>query len=216
MTLLTDADRDVVRTQLTIDEGYRGKPYRDTVGKLTIGIGRNLDDVGITRAEADYLLGNDIATAEAGLLNAYPWVAGLDGVRQQVLVNMALNMGMATLSTFKATLAAVEAGDWSGAAAGMRASKWAGQVGARAQRLAKMMETGQGPGAQTADDSAKALQSALNRLGASPKLKVDGNAGRLTAQAVQRFQSANGLQPTGLADTDTWAKIRDHLEALDA
>lgn len=52
--------RDDIILDLKLDEGLRLKPYRDTVGKLTIGIGRNLDDVGISEAEAEYLLSNDL------------------------------------------------------------------------------------------------------------------------------------------------------------
>lgn len=42
-------------------DGLRLKPYRDTRNKLTIGVGRNLDDVGITREEALMLPNNEIA-----------------------------------------------------------------------------------------------------------------------------------------------------------
>ncbi|WP_395675526.1 peptidoglycan-binding protein [Inquilinus sp.] len=66
------------------------------------------------------------------------------------------------------------------------------------------------------DHSTRALQSALNRLGASPKLKVDGALGPLTAEAIRRFQAANGLVTSGIADGDTWERIRDALEHLDA
>lgn len=118
------------------------KPYRDTVGKLTIGIGRNLDDVGISREEAYALLDNDIAAAMAPLM-ALPWFNALDEVRRAVLIDMCFNMGWRVLSTFKVTLAAIEAGDYMRAVANMLQSKWAGQVGPRAVRLAKMMETGQ-------------------------------------------------------------------------
>lgn len=53
-------DIDKLSKELRNDEGVRFKPYRDTVGKLTIGVGRNLDDRGISPGEADYLLANDI------------------------------------------------------------------------------------------------------------------------------------------------------------
>lgn len=66
------------------------------------------------------------------------------------------------------------------------------------------------------DHSAAALQSALNRLGASPKLMVDGRIGPLTAEAVRRFQAANGLVTSGIADGDTWGRVRDALEELEA
>ena len=63
MTTVTFLDLDALRSELRRDEGVRLKPYRDTVGKITIGVGRNLTDVGITPDEADVLLDHDIAAA---------------------------------------------------------------------------------------------------------------------------------------------------------
>ena len=69
----------------------------------------------------------------------------VDDVRQDVMVELVFNMGIGTLSTFVNTLRAVEAHNWPMASAGLLASKWAGQVGARATRLAAMMKTGARP-----------------------------------------------------------------------
>ena len=75
-----DADR--LRADLVRDEAVRLKPYRDSVGKLSIGVGRNLDDKGISEQEAMMLLGNDI-TEHLALLDKYlPWWAMLDEARQ--------------------------------------------------------------------------------------------------------------------------------------
>jgi lysozyme len=128
--------------ELKRDEGVRLKPYTDTVGKLTIGVGRNLTDVGISDDECTALLQNDVARTVAALDKSLPWWRKLDPVRQRVLVNMAFNLGMVGLLTFKNTLAAVQSGSYAAAAAGMLASKWATQVGDRAKRLAEMMRTG--------------------------------------------------------------------------
>lgn len=128
--------------QLRTDEANRSKPYRDTVGKLTIGVGRNLDDVGLSPDEIQYLLGNDIARVSAELDQAMPWWSQMTDARQNVLANMCFNMGLDTLSQFRNTLGAMQAGQYDAAADGMLASKWAVQVGARAQRLATTMRTG--------------------------------------------------------------------------
>lgn len=136
-------DREKLRAQLVKHEGYRQFPYRDTVGKLTIGCGRNLDDVGVTREEAEFLLRADIDKAERGLRDRYGvWFDALDPVRQAVLVNMAFNMGLVTLGQFRNTLQAIADGDYEDAARGMLASKWASQVKGRAVELATMMRTG--------------------------------------------------------------------------
>ena len=138
-------DRDALIRQLRLHEGERLKPYRCTAGKLTIGIGRNLEDRGITAAESAYLLGNDIAAVQQQVLNALPWAAQLDEVRQRVLLDMAFNMGIGGLLSFKNTLATIKAGDYQKAAVMMLDSKWAGQVGQRAERLSRMMATGKDP-----------------------------------------------------------------------
>ena len=131
-----------LQAQLVRHEGLRLKPYRDTVGKLTVGVGRNLDDVGISEAEALTLLAADVARAEAGLDARLPWWRTLDPVRADVLVDMAFNLGIAGLCGFERTLGAVREGRWEDAAAGMAASAWARQVGGRATELARQMRTG--------------------------------------------------------------------------
>jgi len=126
--------------QLRRDEGVEKFPYRDTVGKLTIGVGRNLDDVGLSDPEIDFLLQNDIDTATAKLNQSYPWFSALDAVRQAVLINMTFNLG--SIHAFPRMRALVEAGDYEGAAGEMLDSLWARQVGSRAQRLSQQMRTG--------------------------------------------------------------------------
>jgi lysozyme len=132
-----------LRTELTLDEGLRLKPYTDTVGKLTIGVGRNLEDVGISPEEAQMLLDSDIERATANLNAAIPWWSTLDEVRQRVLVNMCFNLGIQGLLRFKNTLALVRAGKYEEASVAMLQSIWAGQVGSRAARLAHKMKTGE-------------------------------------------------------------------------
>lgn len=135
-------DLPTLLTELERDEGVRLRPYKDTVGKTTIGVGRNLDDVGISEEEAAHLLSNDVARTVAALDAHLPWWSDLDPVRQRVIVNLAFNMGVGGLLGFKNTLAAVRAGNYVAAANGLLQSKWATQVGARSQRLAKMMVSG--------------------------------------------------------------------------
>jgi lysozyme len=120
----------------------RLKPYRDARSKLTIGVGRNLDDVGITRAEALMLLDNDIATVRRDVKRAFPWFAGLDPVRKDVVLDMVFNLGLPRFLRFEKTIAAIRAGDWESAAREMLKSRWANEVGKRATELAAMMGRG--------------------------------------------------------------------------
>jgi len=134
---------DLLVQQLRYDEGVRFKPYRDTVGKLTIGVGRNLDDKGINQAEADLMLQDDIDDVLRDLKAKLPWTDALDDARRGVLANMAFNMGIVGLLGFTRTLAMIQAGNYSGAADAMLESTWAKQVGNRATRLSNQMRSGE-------------------------------------------------------------------------
>lgn len=133
---------DQLRAMLIRQEGIRLKPYVDTVGKTTIGCGRNLTDNGIEESEAYMMLDNDIikATLEAQKL---PMFTKLDPVRQDVLINMAFNLGLPRLKHFVKMLAALSDGNWEEAAIQMQDSKWAMQVGNRAIELAVMIRSGE-------------------------------------------------------------------------
>jgi lysozyme len=99
-------------------------------------------DVGLSDDEIDYLLMNDLKRVEIDLDKHLPWWSQLDTVRQRVLIDMCFNLGIKGLLGFKNTLAYVKAGQYKQAKTNMLKSKWASQVGKRAQRLAAMMETG--------------------------------------------------------------------------
>lgn len=139
-------DKIALAARLVKEEGIRLLPYLDTASKLTIGIGRNLTDVGISETEANFLLGSDISRTEAALDANIPWWRKLDDVRQSVMMDLAFNLGVQTLGTFHRTLAAVQAANFPLAAAELRASEWYHQVGdkpgQRGFNLAMAMESG--------------------------------------------------------------------------
>lgn len=135
--------RGALKVQIVKHEGLKLKPYRDTVGKLTIGVGRNLDDRGISADEAAMLLDNDIDAVWKELSAALPGVfTSLDDTRQHVMLDMAFNMGVPGLMKFQKMIKAVAARDFALAAVEMLDSKWAKQVGERADNLAAMMRNG--------------------------------------------------------------------------
>jgi lysozyme len=146
-------DSDLLIRELTRDEGLRLKPYRCTAGKLTIGCGRNLDDVGINHGEAEILLRNDIERTAAELDQYLPWWRQMDPVRQRAMLNWAFNIGVVAhngkLLTFKNSLELLRCGRYLDAAQHMLASKWARDVGigtpekpGRALRVVTMMRDG--------------------------------------------------------------------------
>jgi lysozyme len=132
---------DELLADLKRDEGLRLKPYYDTAipPRLTIGYGRNLDDVGISEEEAEFLLRNDVDRALDALDRAMPWWREQPAEVQRALANMAFNLGLTRLLGFRRMLAALKAGDREGAAREAMSSRWATQVGARADRIAKLI-----------------------------------------------------------------------------
>ncbi len=140
---MTPADYATLRGLLVKDEGLRLKPYTDTQGRLSIGFGRNLTDVGISQSEASDLLANDMTTAVSDLQRTFPIVLDLDSVRQVVLAAMCFNLGVGRLSVFTKMWAAIRASDWDTAATEMIESAWANEVGARATRYAEAMRSGE-------------------------------------------------------------------------
>lgn len=138
---LTDMNKAMSYTKKY--EGLRLKPYRCSAGKLTIGYGHNLEDVGITLEQAEQMLRLDLEYANMECYAAIPAFARLDEARKFVLLDMCFNMGIKKLLTFKKMLAAVEQGFYDRASYEMLDSKWAIQVGGRAAELAEIMKTGE-------------------------------------------------------------------------
>ena len=128
--------------ELKRDEGVKFKPYHCSADKLTIGVGRNLEDVGISESESDFLLANDIDNCVSELERTFNWYSNLSDVRKRVMINMCFNLGLSRLLNFKKFLSAIEAADWEEAGVQMLDSKWARQVGPRATRLKDMMVEG--------------------------------------------------------------------------
>lgn len=134
--------RETLEDMLIRHEGMRHKAYKDSVGKLTIGVGRNLDDIGITDAEARMMLGYDIARANEEALK-FPWFSLLDDVRKDVILSMIFNMGPFKFRQFTKMIICMSNKNYNGAAEEMINSKWSVEVGDRAKELSAMMLSGQ-------------------------------------------------------------------------
>jgi lysozyme len=134
-------DIEALKDQLILHEGLKLEPYQCTAGKLTIGVGRNIEDIGITEDEARYLLDNDILRVCDELDRNLSWWRDLSDVRQRILVDMVFNLGISRFMQFQNTISAIENGDYDKAAEEMLDSRWAQQVGQRAHRLAGAMIT---------------------------------------------------------------------------
>ena len=133
-------DTQKVRRMLEIDEGLKLKPYKCTAGKTTIGIGRNLDDVGISKELAYQMLDEDVAMAQkvCSRLFEEQWTKWSEN-RKLGWINLAFNLGYERLSKFKNTLRAARIEDWDAVESGLRDSLWYKQVGKRAERVVEMI-----------------------------------------------------------------------------
>jgi lysozyme len=157
--VMTDTDLERIERLITLHEGVRLRPYLDTVGKRTIGIGHNLTDRpltppeilhlletdGISVAFARWLFARDLFGTVTSLGGRLPWLVTLEPVRQAAVIDMAYNLGVAGLAEFARALEAMRTRQYGRAAAEMLDSDWARQVGARSVRLAAMMRAGEWP-----------------------------------------------------------------------
>ncbi len=137
--------RDKLVAELSRDEGRVPHAYKDSEGYLTIGVGHLIDKNKGGRLPEfiiDLLLEYDIDAKVSQIKNALPWAENLSDARQRVIINMVFNLGITGFQKFHNTIAAIKAEDWDVAAAEMLNSKWARQVGPRAERLAQMMREG--------------------------------------------------------------------------
>lgn len=129
---------DIARKMIKENEGLRLQVYRCTADKQTIGYGRNLEDKGINKIEAEFMLRNDIdeidmQLSQNGLLGL------LDPAREAVLYDMAYQMGITGLLKFKNMLSALKSGDYITAAHELLDSKYAKQTPSRAERNADII-----------------------------------------------------------------------------
>lgn len=146
---MTDSVRQLTAELLYKHEGFIPHAYRDSEGYLTIGIGTLIDERlggGITREEAEMLAQNRMHQYEDGLDRYLPWWRSLDTIRQVALLDMAYNLGVQGLLKFQRMLDALQQGEYARAGQEAMNSRWAQQVGYRAEEIREMLETGEMPG----------------------------------------------------------------------
>jgi len=129
-------------------EGVKTHAYKCTAGKITVGVGRNIDPdggIGLSDEEINFMLGNDIDRVEEELYASLPWLGdiGISEVRYDALINLSFNLGLPRFLKFKKALAAMEAGDYELSADEFLDSRWAKQVGLRAIEVTDMIRTGE-------------------------------------------------------------------------
>jgi lysozyme len=133
-----------VRDLIIGHESLKLKPYKCTAGKLTIGVGRNLDDKGISESEAMFLFQNDLEDTLQHC-NRYPWFEHLSEVRKAAITDMLFNLGPSRFSGFRNFIKAMAAQDYAEAGVELENSKWFAQVGRRSRRIKSMIMTNRWP-----------------------------------------------------------------------
>jgi len=142
-----------IQDQLIRHEGMSLKPYKDTKGKWTVGVGRNFSDVpfserelvevlqhGVTKEWVLMLLDNDINNVLSDVIH-FNWFDVLSDVRKKVIIDMVFNLGLSRFNGFKKTKEYLSIGDYENASIEMLDSSWSFQVGKRSRTLSKMMLT---------------------------------------------------------------------------
>ena len=127
-------------------EGVKQFAYRCTANKITIGVGRCVDEdggLGLCDAEIDFLLSNDIDRVETELENNFSWYKNLNLARKDAMVSISFNLGLTRLLKFEKALGFMAGGDYIMAGIEFDNSLWSKQVGARAEELCQMIETGE-------------------------------------------------------------------------
>lgn len=133
---------DRVRVRTKQAEGFRAHPYVDTAGKLTIGYGRNLTADGISEVEACALLEHDLLNAVHAVAWALPWTLALNDARQEVLVELEFNLGLAGEEGFTQMLGHLQRGEYAAAGAALLDSRLVTEEHARAEQWAQQLESG--------------------------------------------------------------------------
>ena len=131
---------------LSAEEGRKQFPYRCPAGKLTIGVGRNIEDRGVSNATIDQMLAEDIDLFLQVAADIFgPLFADFTENRQLAILNMLFQLGESRFRMFKETIKAIKSKDWDAAAAHAGASAWAKQTPQRAARVINMLRTDQYP-----------------------------------------------------------------------
>ena len=135
----------IIIEMLRKHEGIETHAYTDTVGKVTIGVGRNIDSkggIGISDEEIDYLLTNDVRRVNAELVAGFSWYNAIAPARKDAMMDICFNLGLPRLKKFKKALSAMALGDYEAAATEFLDSRWAKQVGQRAITITNMIRSG--------------------------------------------------------------------------
>lgn len=128
-----------IKDYIMSNEGVRKYPYRCSAGKLTIGIGRNLEDKGLSDSEVMYLFDNDLQDTQDSAESIFEDFSQYTLEEQTVILDMLFNLGITRFKTFKKFIRAIKERDLKEAARQIEQSAYFHQVPNRARRNIKML-----------------------------------------------------------------------------
>lgn len=128
-------------------EGFKSKPYKDHLGNWTIGFGsttwhnKPVTEVtpAVTIEQARHQMYADLYQACVDAQNFFANIEYLSPFRQEVIVEMAYQLGYPKLCQFKKLHQALTLQDWKLASQSMRNSLWYSQTPVRVQELIELM-----------------------------------------------------------------------------
>jgi lysozyme len=132
-------DREGIRNRLILEEGLELFPYKCTAGKTTIGVGRNIEERGISHEAAMIMLDEDIDICVEELRKNLSWFDDAPVQIKGVLIDLAFNMGINRLLGFVQTLKHLREGDYAAAATELLDSRYAQMLPQRSQRNAALI-----------------------------------------------------------------------------
>ena len=135
-------DKNLLLSQLQVDEGWRDKLYKDEFGNLTFCYGWDITSNPPSESLGEVILSFQVDEKYNELLTSLPWVQNLPDSIQRALTNMAFNLGVTGLLKFTTFLSMIQQGNYSGAAADLQATAWFSQVGDRAKRIQNLILQG--------------------------------------------------------------------------
>lgn len=143
------SNEEDLETRIIRHEGFCSTPKIDVAPMFVIGFGHDITKEecvnypnGITWDDAEKLLQSDITNVKQECASAFPWILGLSTNRQDVIYEMAFQMGIAGVEQFHGMITAIRDSDWNGAAQHMLESLWHQETPSRCEDLAKLMISG--------------------------------------------------------------------------
>ena len=132
----------MIKDLLKKQEGFSKFLY-DDMGDQSIGYGRNLTQIGLSKAEASMLLENDIRRVQEEL-QRFPWFENLNTARRAAITSLNYNLGLTRFLKFKKMIKALENGNWPSAAFEVYPnSRYAKQVPGRAYEISELIRWGE-------------------------------------------------------------------------